>query len=448
MRVDLVLWAACAAALCPVRDFRVPRGRQGAMQKDASPRRASAGVGVGAGVGAAAVAAEPAIFALSNTTLVVSADPSRSIYFLNAAIAVDAANVTLPLLLDTGSAMTWVYGESCADAACAGVAKLNTSAPAAGAFNLDYAGDSVSGAVVNGSLTLGSSLAARVAVGVARTAPRMFNGYNISGVIGVAAVASPGNVVSQLHRQGLIDRPQFLVALVTNRSANAAGVGGVVTFGSARDPHPAAVEVAVEPNANGYWLINITAVATASSGGVNVTAGALTAQAIIDTGTTGLVLPRSDADALHRRLFGSGYVADGHGNYAFPCDARDAAVALTVAGARAALNFTTAAVTGNPYDAPLAGFCASMIQGTGSEGRWILGAAFLQLYYTTFDVAAPAITFEPIGNVTVAARPPRSLLSAPPHPLLSAPPRSLLSAPPRSRTSAAAAATARPFYAL
>ncbi len=107
MRVDLVLWAACAAALCPVRDFRVPQGRLDAMQKGAAPRRASSG----------ALAAEPATFALSNTTLVVSTDPARSIYFLDAAIAVGAANATLPLLLDTGSAMTWVYSQSCADAA-------------------------------------------------------------------------------------------------------------------------------------------------------------------------------------------------------------------------------------------------------------------------------------------------------------------------------------------
>jgi hypothetical protein len=67
--------------------------------------------------------------------------------------------------------------------------------------------------------------------------------------------------------------------------------------------------------------------------GQSLNLGARTA--ILDTGTTLLVLPRGDVDALHGQISGS--ASDGQGGYTIPCDTT-AAVAFSFGGTSFKIN--------------------------------------------------------------------------------------------------------------
>lgn len=440
-------------ALYPVKDFRtdsITSDSATLNQKQAVPQVFRSAV-----VDAATVDYNTLpVVQLTDSSFIITTDSSKSIYYLNVTVRDSKTdyNPTFPLLLDTGSSMTWIYNESCSSGPCANALKFDDSKglslQSSDTFQLGYSGDVVSGDIIstNGTdveffveSTIDQEIALNnISVGLALTSPSIFDGYNISGVIGIPSTyTTPNkNIIHQLYTQGIINEQVFLVILNSNNSlptytkesnneytAVEQNFGGIMFLGNSENPfNSSTVSVDVVANSNSYWLINITNVESVSGvGGVvtpldasNNSSGSTFRQAIIDTGTTGIVLPMQDADNLHKGLFGNQYITDNQGNYAFPCTNQNSTIIFT-SDDECHLNISSSYFTGDAYTTlGLTGYCASKIQGTadGNNGYWVLGAAFLSQYYTTFNLAQGTIEFSQLSESSFIINPSSSSSSS------------------------------------
>jgi len=135
----------------------------------------------------------------------------------------------------------------------------------------------------------------------------------------------------------------------------------------------------------GFWQIALDG-AQVSRKSVDV----LGRQAIIDTGTTLIIIPPDDADAIHNAIPGS---TKQDGTYLVPSDT-SAVVSFTFGG-------TTYNI--NPKDLTFAdvgdGLSVSGIQGEslgGLEDTWLIGDIFLKNVFNAYDTRQKAVGFAPV----------------------------------------------------
>lgn len=392
----------------PVKDFRVSnmakfisygvnRGVQNVLQPSSSASPTSTANSV------------PTLY-LDESIQVLWTDSSNSIYYINTTVDDSLTNYTqtFPLLLDTGSGISWIVNENCTSSTCSNGPKFTSTVSTLSAFTLSYSGSSVTGSLTNGkensvtwSFPRGLSVS-NYTFGLTDSVPSFFSDYNISGIIGITSSYSSSpttNLIYQLYEEGAIGALKFGLILGEGSNTNTS-FGGLLLLGALAIDQLSVLGTSglqycdVVENSQLYWMVNITSVE------VHDTAGDLqefesnfTRKAIIDTGTTGIALPLQDADVLHAALFGTNYVTDSAGNYAFWCNATGEVI-LTVGGHN--LTMAVDYIRASAYTSTtLSGYCASKIQGTGTDSNWILGASFLEAFYTVFDLEKSQIGFAP-----------------------------------------------------
>lgn len=335
-------------------------------------------------------------------------DLSNSIYYLNATISGDSETpLVFPLLLDTGSSVLWIYSSTCTEETCEDAPRFNASGVVTtSSFSLSYSGELVNGSLVD---ALANNITWRMpnglvltnyTFGLADVAPLFFANYAVSGIVGIPALDGPlvpSNFIVQAGDGNATWSLRFGLVLGGGSAPDTDPTdefGGLLLLGDEASENEAVL--ATEPvhycpldnNTNAYWLVTLAGVFADGQSVINSSR-----QAIVDTGTTGLSLPLADADALHEALFGDSYVLDGSGNYAFLCNATGE-IAFEMGGA----NFTigVASIRGDKYTSTvLTGYCASKAQGSSDNDMWILGASFLQNFYSIFDLDKFAIGFAP-----------------------------------------------------
>jgi hypothetical protein len=129
-------------------------------------------------------------------------------------------------------------------------------------------------------------------------------------------------------------------------------------------------------NDTGFWEIPLD---NAGIDGQEVNLAGAKRTAIMDTGTSFILMPRGDAEAIHKPIQGSSQ--DGE-TFFVPCDSR-AVVQFGFHGVK--YNISTAdwigAETGEK------GVCRSNIIGrkTFGDGQWLVGDTFLKNVYSVFD---------------------------------------------------------------
>ncbi|KAL6015236.1 hypothetical protein ACI3LY_002875 [Candidozyma auris] len=398
----MLLWTILptALALAPVQDFRVPSmarvvsksGIQAArpLAQDAPANHVSK------------QASGPQV-SLGESVLPLWTDSANSIYYINSSVgSQDSDGTSFPLLLDTGSGISWIMNESCSDKACSNAAKFQKSIVSGSSFSLSYSGSNVEGKMVDTiendlQVTIGNKLRlTNYSFGLASTAPSFFEDFHISGILGVQASYSgneQSNLIHQLYQAGDIDAMQFAVLLDGASNINST-LKGVFITGNDASRHAnklATSEVKycdVLPNDQHFWMVNISSVSYKQNFAINASRGA-----IIDTGTTGMALPLKDAEALHKAAFGTDYVSDQKGNFAFKCNATGN-FAFNISGNK--FEVPVSQIRASPYEATvLQGYCASKLQGTSESTSWILGASFLNPFYTIFDLQNARVGFAP-----------------------------------------------------
>ncbi|CAK7892013.1 hypothetical protein CAAN1_19S01068 [[Candida] anglica] len=362
---------------------------------------------------------------LNGTTVILSTDNSKSILYLNTTITSNSSSEEhiYPLLLDTGSSMSWIYDESCTSGACShsSIAKFSfplSTSTSYSKFSLAYMGDIVSGSVLDTSgpapnnlqVSVGGGLSlSNYSLGLAQDAPSIFDDFAISGIVGIPATYSGNsNLIHQLYSSGVIEHQQFSILLAPNdtniqiedvdgaRSSVPSNFGGILSFGSEIPEFQSSETeyVPLQKNKGQYWLVGIENVFLHNSSATTQLVNSYQRSALIDTGTTGIVFPMKDSDTVLAQLFGSSVVSDGQGNYAFPCAESNSATVTFDMGSGILLNISSSSFVGDEYTTQgLEGYCASKIQGTPNASYWVLGAAFLREYYTTFDLDNKRVGF-------------------------------------------------------
>ena len=311
-------------------------------------------------------------------------DDSKAIYYANITVIDPEANYhdQFLVLVDTGSPLTWLYNQL---ALVGSVPRFNSprSLESTTTKWYDYAKETVKFAMIDGDegvhFRINDLQFTNLTWGLTSDSPKMLAPYDILGLLGILPRAGPQNVLSEMANKLLIPSAQFSLYLLSQPRPELAGL---ILWGE-DDSRPLFTNNTViwEPVVSDldYWLVNMTR----------------SQQVIIDTGTTGVVLPLANATELHNRQFGTkNVIADGDGNFAFPCNALGS---IQVAFANLTLEIIVDNVKGNEY-AEYPGYCALKIQGIGSQ--WIFGAAFLKGYYTTFDIDRQRIGFAKLPTNT------------------------------------------------
>lgn len=367
------------------------------------------------------------------------------------------------LLVDTGSFYTWVYGPTCTAQQCLAHNRFDPStsstfaAGSAGgnsdgqndqstAFAITYGSGSVTGSIVNDSLAL-AGFKCPQKFGLAEAVDDHFAAFApFDGMLGLpAADKSPAEfpgVVSTLAQQGLIARRVFSVSLGKSTDATDEGsltIGGVDSSKYSGEvvylPTVQGKDSAVAGNSNRALLWEIL-VSGFYLDGFAVDFGPETRTAIVDTGTTLLIMTPADALKFHSYIEFSR--TDGS-NFVVPCNT-SMQVELEFNGAR--FKVAPEDYVGVPYTggggSGGADFCISNVQGIQFEtNQWILGTVFLKNVYTVFDMDARQVGFaNKVGGPTAETKPDSYIVSYDSTAITPTQPPSLL--PPSSGSGAAA----------
>lgn len=297
---------------------------------------------------------------------------------------------TFNLLIDSGSADTWVASTMCTN--CSKAHKklgISTSKSFKGIrpqknFSITYGTGDVAGHLGNDTLTIAKYKLPNHTFGLATDESDDFSDASVpfDGLMGLAKVqlssTQTPTPIDSLYSSGQVKQP--VMAYHLGRAADGTN-NGEVTFGGV-DASKFSGSLTELPNVSdqGFWEVNLDAV---SFNGTKVNlSGSQQRTAILDTGTTLIVAPQADADALHSAIPGA--KSDGQGGYTIPCTTAQQ-VAFTFGGKSWPMDprdMTFLPINDNDPK----GDCISSVSAgsVGANGEWLVGAAFLKnVYFAT-----------------------------------------------------------------
>jgi len=282
-----------------------------------------------------------------------------------------------------------VPGANCTSSPCQNHQKFNgkkSSTYKAGTktFSIQYGTGSMTG-IVSQDVVSVAGVKIKQSIGVATTEADFFNQTAFDGILGMGfgTISSEGvttpfdNMVQQLKIAPVFS---FHMGFTAN------GGGGELTLGG-YDSSKFTGSLQYSPvTTQTYWNIGLDSVS------VNGQDSGVQAQdAAIDTGTTLIVAPDSDAQAINQ-LLGAQPVDGQDGVYSISCDP-------------SGLPDVVLSFNGNQFSVPASsyvfsngdGTCMSGIAGDGGMGltQWIVGDVFLRTYYAVFDSGNSQVGFAP-----------------------------------------------------
>jgi len=310
------------------------------------------------------------------------------------------------ILMDSGSADLWVGSESCQSTAgggCGdhtflGTASSSTFVNTGKQFAVTYGTGNVAGTVVTDNIAVAGLNLTGHSFGVADTESDDFadNSIPFDGLMGLA--------LSTISEEGVPTPPESMASagLISDAitsfkiSRESSDLNdGEITFGGLDATKFVASTLTTFDNVNteGFWegaMDDVT---------VSGTSAGLTGRtAILDTGTTLIVAPPSDAAAVHQLIPGA--ASDGQGGFTVPCTT-NASVALSFGGTSFAIDPVDIAF--QPVDASdPTGNCVSGISSgeVGAATEWLVGDVFLKNAYFSVDVGKNAISLAQLSTPT------------------------------------------------
>ncbi|PWZ02381.1 acid protease [Testicularia cyperi] len=309
-----------------------------------------------------------------------------------ATIQIGSQDTSFRMLIDSGSADTWVPSSSCADCGSThqklGRDVSSTFVASNTPFSIQYGTGSVSGNLATDDLEIAGLDLTNYTFAVTTEESSDFSDPTVpfDGLMGLAkselSNAGQPTPIDALYAEDKVQAP--VMGYHLGRVADGYN-DGEVTFGGV-DAAKYQGSLTEIPNVSdsGFWEAAIDAI---NVGGDDLGLSGRTA--ILDTGTTLIVAPESDADAIHAAIPGS--AADGQGGYTIPCTT-SAQVTFTFGGT--AFPIDTRDLLFLPLDEnDLTGDCVSAISAgdVGQRNQWLLGATFLKNVYFATNSQADAI---------------------------------------------------------
>jgi hypothetical protein len=240
-----------------------------------------------------------------------------------------------------------------------------------------YGTGSVSGTLASDTLHIGP-LSPTLTFGLATTVSQEFSSYPMDGILGIGRGSKA---------DGNINAPQVMDVLSNNRLIGAKLYGihlsrginhlddGELNLGEVnKDRFSGDLNWSdVVDNDTGFWEIKV------ENAGVDGKSLGITGRtAIVDTGTSFILMPEQDAVKIHQQV--QGYKQEGE-KFSVPCDT--VAVVQFVFN-KQSYNISTADWRGGKLGS---GLCRSNIIGrqTFKDTQWLVGDVFLKNVYSVFD---------------------------------------------------------------
>ncbi|PWN51679.1 acid protease [Violaceomyces palustris] len=289
------------------------------------------------------------------------------------------------MLVDSGSADTWVASTVCGNCGTKhqrlGKSTSNTFTGISTKFSITYGTGNVEGHLARDDLIIAGMTLANHTIGLAKSESKDFSDDSVpfDGLMGLAkqqlSNSRQPTPIDSLYSQGLVKAPVMGYRL--GRVADGHNDGEVTFGGVDAEKYEGSLTEIENVSGQGFWEAPIDKV---SFGGKDLGMSGRTA--ILDTGTSLIVAPKADADALHAAIPGSR--SDGQGGYYIPCTTSES-VALTFGGKTFTIDPRDMIFL--PVDANnLKGDCVSSVSSgsVGQDNEWLVGATFLKnVYFAT-----------------------------------------------------------------
>lgn len=283
------------------------------------------------------------------------------------------------LLLDSAASNTWVMGQDCNTDACKthntfGSGDSSSLKTNDKPFSVTYGTGSVSGTLATDTIHIGA-LSPSVSFGLATNVSSEFKSYPMDGILGIGrgdVVAGTAQIMDVLKSDNLISSKLYGIHLSRGRDGLNDGELNLGSTNTARYSGDLNWLDCI-PNDTGFWEIPVS---DASVNGATI--GLRGKAGIMDTGTSYILIPPSDALAIHSKI--EGYTQSGE-TFSVPCDTK--ATISFVFGDKT-YEIATADWLGGRLDS---GLCRSNIVGrqTFGESQWLIGDVFLKNVYSVFD---------------------------------------------------------------
>ncbi|RMZ81003.1 hypothetical protein DV738_g2492, partial [Chaetothyriales sp. CBS 135597] len=317
---------------------------------------------------------------LSNTpsadnAIAINQDGSDYSYF--ATLKFGSKGQDMYMLIDTGSANTWIMGSSCTSTACQthntfGSSDSTSLTTTTQTWKIAYGTGQVAGILATDKVTFGD-YDINLTFGLATQTSNDFNNYPFDGILGLGPTSS-NQLDSPTLMQALDDQTSLRnnVLGVHLSRASDGDKDGELTIGGVDDSKFEGELNYLSTVKTDSWEISVDdAIVDGKECGLTGKT------AIVDTGTSYVLMPPNDAQTLHALIPGS--VQDDE-SYTIPCD--------TTTELQVSLNGVKYSISPKDYVGKSSGdACSSNIIGHQAFGanEWILGDVFLKNVYAVFD---------------------------------------------------------------
>ncbi|KAI8828741.1 aspartic peptidase domain-containing protein [Chytriomyces cf. hyalinus JEL632] len=298
---------------------------------------------------------------------------------------------TFTAVFDTGSSNLWVPSTRCSSIACwlhrrFDATKSSTFKENGTEFAIQYGTGALEGVISEDTISIGGAEISKLGFGESVKEPGFtFVVARFDGILGLGydtiAVQKVVPPFYGMINQKLIDVPLFSAWLGDNADG---GSGGEIMFGgidTARFTGPLVWSPVVR---KAYWEV---AFSNFTVDGVSISVNA--PSAAIDTGSSLIVTPTADADAINAKI---GATKNAQGQFTVDCDAIPTLpdISLTISG----VPHTLSAKDYILQVGGLKGSCVSGFMGMDLPiDIWIIGDVFLRKYYTVYDLGNNRVGF-------------------------------------------------------
>lgn len=287
------------------------------------------------------------------------------------------------VILDTGSSNLWVPSQQCGSIACYLHSKYDSSASSTykqngSTFEIRYGSGSLSGFVSQDVLKIGDLCVEGQDFAEATSEPGLAFAFGkFDGILGLGYdTISVNHIVPPIYNiinQNLIDEPVFAFYL----SSTDDDAGSEVIFGGIDEAHYKGKLIKLPVKRKAYWEVDLESITFGDNVAEMDDTGA-----ILDTGTSLIVLPTTLSDLLNTEI---GAKKDFGGTYKVDCNKRESLPDLTFR--LCGHDFT---ITANDYILKTGGTCISAFMGMDFPDPVgplvILGDAFLRRWYSVYDL--------------------------------------------------------------
>ncbi|KAK3808708.1 MAG: aspartic proteinase IV [Benniella sp.] len=312
-------------------------------------------------------------------------------------VQVGSPGQTLQMFFDTGSSDIWFPSSKCETEACKKRTRFDASKSSSfrkdpRTWEIKYADGSAAGGDLGSDIVNIGGMKIRQTIGLAMNISSEFARAPEDGMFGLAfkSLQSVDGVNTYMDN-AIADRavalPVISVYLPSKRMNG--GEGGYYLFGAIERKRYIGDLTWVPVTKARYWQVALDG---AKFNGQSV--GNFASSAIVDTGTTLVIVSDALAAALHKNIQGA-FVSESEGGWVVPCNLTSSTGFVSFTLARKDFHIPLADLAWDPSldDSSL---CFSGIQG-GLDDMWILGDMFIKNNYCVFDHSKnPKIGIAPV----------------------------------------------------